>query len=340
MVHTDGTWTGVHQGTAIHQPYHHFILPGEQVRIIVSASLVICSGTLEVWENGTLTSSTAHGWPGLDDTLYFPDPGTYFVQMVLSSNMSETELPACIAWDYGVPASLSSAAFLDGPYDANAGLMRDDLRLLGTLQVPVPVPSAILATNGNNAIVDDVEIEIRPSNDASEVVVRLYGLVQRDGDIVDLLGNASFEFLISPGAYQVAIRHKNHLGAMTALPIQLPANGGTPFVDFRLPSTILWGTNAAKITGGVQRLWPGNTYSYYGPRAVKYSGAENDRDPILTRVGGTTPTNVFAPPNYEVIEDVNMDGVVKYTGANNDRDIILQTIGGTVPTAVRYEQLP
>lgn len=340
VVHTDGTWSYGGQGTVLHQPYHLFLLPGEQVRIVVSATLMVCSGVLEVWENDTLVSSTNQAW-NFEDTLYFPDPGKYFVHMTLSSNMSEAEMPACIAWDYGVPSTLSCAAFLDGPYDGNTGLMRDDLRSLGTLQVPYSVPPAVLATNGNNAIVDDVTIEIRPSNEASEVVMRLYGLVQRDGDIVDQLGNGLFEFLISPGDYHIAVTHSNHLGVMTAIPLQLPGNGPPTHVDFRDPSTLLWGYDAARVTNGTQRLWAGNASNpYYEPRAVKYVGFNNDRDPVLVAIGGTTPTNVLVPPNYQSLLDVNMDGIVKYTGANNDRDIMLQTIGGTVPTAVRYEQLP
>ncbi len=63
----------------------------------------------------------------------------------------------------------------------------------------------------------------------------------------------------------------------------------------------------------------------------------NDRDPILTAIGGTTPTSVVS--GY-MREDVNLSGYVKYTGAANDRDPILVNIGSTVPTNVRYEQIP
>ena len=68
-----------------------------------------------------------------------------------------------------------------------------------------------------------------------------------------------------------------------------------------------------------------------------YTGQGNDRDPILTLIGGVVPTNTTA--GY-YLEDVNMDGVARYTGTNNDRDIILENIGGTVPTNSRAEQLP
>jgi hypothetical protein len=70
---------------------------------------------------------------------------------------------------------------------------------------------------------------------------------------------------------------------------------------------------------------------------LRYTGANNDRDPILQRVGGTVPTGTV---NGYHPEDVNLDGQVRYTGVANDRDIILQNIGGSVPTAVRPDGLP
>ena len=85
-------------------------------------------------------------------------------------------------------------------------------------------------------------------------------------------------------------------------------------------------------------LWAGNTrLDAPTPFKLKYTGANNDRDAILLRVGGTTPNSV-ASGYYP--EDVNLDGSVKYTGAGNDRDPILVNIGGTVPTNTRVQQLP
>jgi hypothetical protein len=70
---------------------------------------------------------------------------------------------------------------------------------------------------------------------------------------------------------------------------------------------------------------------------LQYAGPGNDRDPILVRVGGSTPTATL--PGYWR-EDVNMDGVVKYTGASNDRDPILVNVGSSPPTAIRNAVLP
>ena len=81
-------------------------------------------------------------------------------------------------------------------------------------------------------------------------------------------------------------------------------------------------------------MWLGNVT---GDGFIKYTGSGNDRDPILVRVGSTTPNNTAL--GYYV-EDSNLDGTVKYTGSANDRDPILLNVGSTVPSNVKVEQLP
>jgi hypothetical protein len=71
--------------------------------------------------------------------------------------------------------------------------------------------------------------------------------------------------------------------------------------------------------------------------SLGYTGASNDRDPILVNVGSTTPNNTVA--GY-LQADVNMDGRVSYTGGGNDRDPILVNVGSTTPNNLRTEQLP
>ena len=96
----------------------------------------------------------------------------------------------------------------------------------------------------------------------------------------------------------------------------------------------LFGTDAAKDVLGTDVLWAGNTLN---DGLLRYVGDGNDRDPILSAIGGSVPTATL--PGYRV-EDVNLDGVTKYVGEFNDRDPVLQNIGGSVPTNTREEQLP
>ncbi|MBK9286339.1 MAG: hypothetical protein IPN38_01315 [Flavobacteriales bacterium] len=81
-------------------------------------------------------------------------------------------------------------------------------------------------------------------------------------------------------------------------------------------------------------LWSGDLVK---DGQLKYTGSDNDRDPILQAIGGTTPTNSVS--GYMAV-DLNLNGMVHYTGADNDRDPILMNIGGTVPSNVLFEQLP
>lgn len=246
--------------------------------------------------------------------------------------------------------ALRPKLWLEGPFDATVTphLMRDDLRAGGYLPVLEPytalgyahvnggggeqIATGVLSVSGPNAIVDHVVVELRSSSTPAQVVGTRTALLQRDGDVVGMDGSSPVLVQVPPGNYHVAVRHRNHLGAMTAAP--LPVGTAPITVDFRAAETAAYGTEARKSEDGTLKLWAGNVIS---SNPIKYVGEDNDRDPILVRIGGNVPTAIA---NGYFVEDVNLSGVVKYTGAANDRDPILMNIGGVVPTAVRQEQLP
>ena len=239
---------------------------------------------------------------------------------------------------------------LEGAYDPSTGLMRDALRVLPSFPLTEPfsalgyahvggggesVAAPVLATTGSNAIVDWILVELRSTGNPANVLATRSALVQRDGDVVASDGVSTLSFAVAPGNYHVAIRHRNHLGAMTATAVALSSSSTA--VDFRSVGLATYGTDARKsITGTfpVQALWAGDV-SFNGE--LMYVGNGNDRDPILLRIGGTVPTNTVS--GY-FIEDVNLDGNVLYVGNPNDRDPILVNIGGNVPTNTRMDQLP
>jgi hypothetical protein len=247
------------------------------------------------------------------------------------------------------PQSVSVAprVLLEGPY-AGDGLMTDGLRAAGILPLAQPygalgyafatgggsesTTSGVMATTGSNAIVDWVIVELRSAAAPATVVASRSALLQRDGDVVDMDGTGAVTLNAPAGSYYVAIRHRNHLGIMTASALALSASATT--IDFSSASTATWGTEALKNANGVMVMWAGNVD--FNAR-LAYTGDPNDRDPILVRIGGTVPTNTVS--GY-FSEDVNMDGVVRYMGDPNDRDPILVNIGGNVPTNVRQQQLP
>lgn len=154
------------------------------------------------------------------------------------------------------------------------------------------------------------------------------------GKVVDSQTPTSGLHIPAPaGSYYVALRHRNHLGMMTAAPLSLSTSNTV--VAFQFATTATYGIEAMKHQIPFQLLWAGDV-TFNGQ--VKYTGSGNDRDPILTTVGSTTPNNTVTS-SYST-RDVNMNGQVKYTGTSNDRDPILVNVGSTTPNNVRVQQLP
>ena len=112
------------------------------------------------------------------------------------------------------------------------------------------------------------------------------GLLQRDGDVVATNGSSSLTLSAPSGSYYVVLRHRNHLGVMSASPLALTGSSST--VDFTLSGTATFGTAARKDVNGMQVLWAGDVSS---DGLLQYTGNGNDRDPILAKIGGTVPTN-------------------------------------------------
>jgi subtilisin-like proprotein convertase family protein len=246
------------------------------------------------------------------------------------------------------PVQVQPRVFLEGPLDESGTLMSDALRSQGLVPLnepytalgyvftgdhPTSTTPSVLAVTGNNAVVDWVVVELRNAVNPAQVVASKPALLKRNGYVYEVDGLSNLAFLVPEGEYHVAVRHRNHLGVMTGEPELL--NEFAILVDFTDPFTPTFGTNAQKILEDARALWAGDvTYD----RILLYTGAANDRDPILSTIGGSIPTNALSGQYRQ--EDVNLDGVVRYTGTGNDRDYILQNIGGVVPTASRVEQLP
>lgn len=263
------------------------------------------------------------------------------------SNSTRTVIPgASMARWQNCSPSVKVRVNLEGPWDATTNQMRDGLRTAGLVPAIEPyeglgfnhdgnetVSPAMLAVTGKNAVVDWVLVELRNKNNPAQIVATRAALVQRDGDVVGADGYDRLLFNVPADLYYVAVRHRNHLGAMTATSRQL--NATEMGVDLTAPAEATYGNDARyTLPNGRKALWSGNVVRNGN---VKYTGDGNDRDPILQQIGGTVPTAVA---NGYLSTDTNLDGVIKYIGADNDRDPILMNIGGVVPTAVKLEQLP
>lgn len=331
--HADGSCSisggAVYRGTAF---------PALQGRYIYSD---LCHGRVHALNVsdlsvGTLLSTGAGGTVSVDEDaageLYFVRMNAGVVQRLIDASATVQLRPR---------VALGGAMAPDG-------LMRDDLRgrswfpttdpypELGMPQVSLgctgSIAPEVLAAQGPDAVVDWVRVELRSAAHPHIVLASRAGLLQRDGDVVAPDGSATLTFAIGPGAHHVAVRHRNHLGVMTAQPVTF---GGEPVsVDFTSATTHTWGMDTRQEVGGIRVLRPGDVT---GDGVVAYTGTANDRDPLLLAVGGSVPTNTVE--GY-LRADVDLDGTVKYTGAGNDRDVILQAIGGAVPTHSWTAQIP
>jgi len=261
-----------------------------------------------------------------------------------------------------------SRVFLQGAYNSNTGMMRDDLRALGLIPLQEPysnynpiagvfrfnhvgsgggetINPSILTVNGPDAIVDWVFLELRSGMDNEEVVSTRAALLQRDGDIVDVDGVSPVTFNAPADDYYLAIRHRNHLSVMSANSFSLSLL--VTMADFTDANTPMWGTEPMNIlSNGQQVLWGGDAN---GSGMLAFQGGNNDPDAIFFEVL-LDPANTSFNQNFTVngynSGDTNMDGSTIYQGTSNDVDnmiffnVIAHPSSNFVINFVIFEQLP
>jgi Concanavalin A-like lectin/glucanases superfamily/Metallo-peptidase family M12/Fibronectin type III domain len=339
--------------------YTGYPLHGEWEHYVVTSSAV--SNTMKIYKNGSLFDSEQHagGLTDLNRTLYIG--GFFLANFHLNGSLDDLsfhrrELTAGEVDQLYVTGSpcaqritVAAKVLLEGPYAQGTQLMSDALRTADLVPAAEPYSglgyslvaggtgvvrsNGVSAVTGNNAICDWVLVELRQPGPPFNVLATRTALVQRDGDVVGFDGASPVTFDAAVGNYALSIRHRDHLGVMTASAVALTSAPAT--IDFTSPATATYGTSAQKQVGTRMVLWAGDAS---GDGTLKYTGSANDRDPILTAVGSTTPNNSM--PNVYDRRDTNLDGTIRYTGSGNDRDIILSNVGSTTPNNTRTQQLP
>ncbi|MAT54876.1 MAG: hypothetical protein CMN32_10395 [Saprospirales bacterium] len=175
---------------------------------------------------------------------------------------------------------------------------------------------------GQDAPVDWVLIELRPADVPDSIVATKAALLQRDGDVRDLDGISYVKFRkVRGGNYYVAVRHRNHLGVMTANPYLLTPD--VTSIDFTDPNTPTTGSHSQSLYKGKTVMWPGDLN---GDTKVIFQGPDNDVNALFQKVL-LAPSNVqflanFILPGY-LAQDFNLDGKCIYQGPGNDRSRIL-----------------
>lgn len=194
---------------------------------------------------------------------------------------------------------------------------------------------SVFTVTGQNAIVDWVFVELRSKSNNATVQATRAGLIQRDGDIVDVDGQSCLAFPgVAVDSYYVAVRHRSHLGAMTKY--GQSASNLESLVDFTVPGTPIYdkGTYLSfnytglgekdNVVGTYRALWGGD---FNADGKVKYDSPNDDLATLLFDVL-LYPSNTTFATNYDFAYgylqgDFDMNGKAKYDSPNDDNAYLL-----------------
>lgn len=249
---------------------------------------------------------------------------------------------------------LKTRVMLQGPYLWTTGRMRTRLAELGYLPPEQPYSSlessfgygsvgnvapfgyngdgvlaeSVLQAEGDDAVVDWILVEIRDSADPAKVLTAAAVVVQADGDVVVPETGEDNLFLsgVDTGDYYVAIRHRNHLGVMTATPVPLRSVEPLTY-DFTDPALAVYGENARSVQFTKDALmWSGDLNN---SNSIISEGPGSDLTVILGSVL-VAPANIETNANYPLdgyyASDLNMDGKTVYSGPDNDANLLIGNV--------------
>ncbi|MBK9256229.1 MAG: Ig-like domain-containing protein [Saprospiraceae bacterium] len=197
-------------------------------------------------------------------------------------------------------------------------------------------PATVFGVSGQNAIVDWVFVELRSKSDNRDVIATRSGLLQRDGDIVDLDGVSPLAFSgVAADSFYVVVRHRNHLGVMSDKVLVRNT------VDLTIPQTQLYtiGTslnNGYDYTGlsmnnqvksGYRALWAGD---FDGDGRLKFINPNDDQNILFFDVL-VYPNNSLNSANYNfghgyLQGDFDLNSKVKYDNPDDDKNLLFAQI--------------
>ncbi|MFK7923067.1 MAG: malectin domain-containing carbohydrate-binding protein [Bacteroidia bacterium] len=206
-------------------------------------------------------------------------------------------------------------ALLQGPWDGNA-MTTYLANQLPSVQPFSGEPWNYLGLENWSSLpvntVDWVLLEARDKNNPSQILKRRAGLLQSDGEIVDMDGSAGLTFYgLETDSVYLAIKQRGHLGTMTADPIALTSLANTA-LDFSDPTINVYGNTSRQILNNRALLWAGDS---------NHDGAINAVDFNLFWLLENGQTYQY----LNSLSDFNLDGVVNavdiitFWRANNSR---------------------
>ena len=269
---------------------------------------------------------------GTDGSASGTDPYT-------KSEASLTSFGTFMVGDYyygGIVIDLK--AFLAAAYNTGNDNMDKTLNTAGLLPTTDPYSLSTTVSSVPTNAVDWVKIELRDAADNTSVLYSFARFIDQSGQVIEEDGSNFKMTGVASGSYYIAILHRNHFGVMSNSTVDL---SNSPSLSFKTAQATAWqdgtiSTNAAmkEVETGVFALWDGDAND---DGSVKYNGASNDKNEILSVVGLSTPNNIISSYSDS---DVNMDGEVKYNGASNDKNEVLGIVGLSTPSAIKSQHLP
>jgi len=240
-------------------------------------------------------------------------------------------------------------------------MMRDDLRVESMLPTSEPytalpnfdhigdgggetVNTTMFDIVGESAPVDWLMVEIRDASDPSQIIATCSGILCRNGEVVNADGTPMSFANLANGDYYVAVRHRNHLGAMTAQPISLSTNS-MAMIDFTEGDT--WGAYAQKeLADGHYCLWGGDVN---GEGRIIFQGVNTDANGVFFDVL-SDPMNTTLQTNYIMhgyySSDIDMNNDIIYQGDNTEVNYLFFNVlshpanTDVFPNFIVIEQLP
>jgi hypothetical protein len=195
---------------------------------------------------------------------------------------------------------------------------------------------AVFSVSGRDAIVDWVFVELRSKTDSTDVVATRSGLLQRDGDIVDMDGISPLSFYgVGADSFYIVVRHRNHLGVMSRKISNLDlvdlTSADIPVFDFG--SALNNGfdyTGMARKCGDQSNycaMWAGD---FNGDGKLKFINPGDDQNILFFDVL-VYPDNLINSANYNfgygyIQGDLDLNGKAKYDNPNDDKNLLFSQI--------------
>ncbi len=194
--------------------------------------------------------------------------------------------------------------------------------------------STIFNTTGQDAIVDWIFVELRDKDDNTKVVATRAGLLQRDGDIVDLDGASPLSFPdVEASLYFIALKHRNHLSVMSKSSIA--SNVYSKLVDFTSPKFSTFDKGLFDIYDykglaqkewvkyGYESMWAGD---FNSDGNLKSSGALDDLNILVNDVLALSERETYGLSYDKGIgylpSDYNMNSKSKYDNPHDDKNML------------------